>query len=158
MTTLSLRRLGLSVLICEAVGLTSGLLSMDGMESWFHSLTKPSWNPPSYLFGPVWGILYLMMGISLFLVWNSKAYMSHRRDAILVFGIQLFLNFWWSIFFFRLQSPGWAFVNIILLVLAILATIYKFSTISTKAAWQLLPYLAWVCFASILNYALWVLN
>jgi translocator protein len=147
-----------AILICEAVGISSGLLSREGLDTWFDTLIKPTWNPPAYLFGPVWTTLYLLMGISLWLVWKADTSVNKKRNAMAVFALQLFLNFWWSLLFFKFHNPGLAFLDIILMVVTILLTIYYFSGISKLAAWLLIPYIAWVIFAAVLNYTIWKLN
>ncbi len=151
-------KLVFSVLICEITGIVSGLLAGVGSNVWFESLTKPSWNPPDSVFGPVWTLLYLMMGISLWIIWKHPTHALEKRNAIRLFAIQLFLNFCWSIIFFRFHSIGLALVDIVLLLVAITLTIVSFSRISKQAAWLLVPYISWVSFATILNYSLWVLN
>jgi translocator protein len=151
-------KLVIAVLICETVGIVSGFLSQGSMTTWFASLQKPSWNPPAYLFGPVWTILYLLMGISLWLVWKSGAPEAKKTRAMSVFGIQLFFNFCWSILFFKFQSPALALIDIVLLGLTILITISYFARISRLAAWLLFPYILWVYFATVLNYTIWTTN
>ena len=151
-------KFAICIIICQAVGFISGLLSSTQNNTWFETIIKPSWNPPGYLFGPVWTILYLLMAIALWLVWKSNGPETQKTQACLVFAAQLFLNFWWSILFFKLQCPLCAFVEIIVMICLIIITIIKFSEISNTAAWLLVPYISWVCFATILNYKLWVLN
>jgi translocator protein len=151
-------KLVVSILICEFTGIASSFLSQPGSSVWLESLQKPSWFPPYYLFGAVWGVLYLLMGISLWLVWKSNASSFQKGTAVLVFLIQLFLNFFWSILFFRYQSPVLALTDILLMVIAILVTIFQFSAISKTAAWLLVPYMLWVCFAAFLNYTIWIMN
>ena len=153
----SVQRLGVSILICEGAGILSGLLSADGIRTWFTSLEKPSWNPPSFVFGPVWTVLYLLMAISLWLIWNSELPVS-KGKAYLFFTIQLFLNFCWSIIFFRFHSPALAFVDITFMIISIILTMFSFVKISRTATWLLVPYVLWVCFAAILNYTIWILN
>ena len=148
----------IAIILCEAVGIISGLLASANNNLWFDTLNKPSWNPPAYLFGPVWTTLYLLMGISLALVWKNKATELNKHNAYFLFAIQLFLNFWWSIFFFYFHSPALALVDIILMVITIIFTIFSFSNFSKSAAWLLLPYIAWVSFAAILNFTIWNLN
>jgi translocator protein len=148
----------IAVFICEAVGIVSGLLTQNEMTTWFSSLNKPSWNPPGYLFGPVWTFLYLLMGISLWLVWKSNAPETQKLRAELTFALQLFLNFMWSILFFKCHSPALALVDIILMIVTILMTIGRFARMSRLAAWLLIPYLMWVCFATALNYKIWSMN
>lgn len=151
-------KLVIAVLICEAAGLLSGLISQSGMTVWYDGLNKPSWNPPPYIFGPVWSFLYFLMGTALWLVWKSDAPESQKKSAEITFAIQLFLNFWWSIIFFKFHSLGGAFVEILILLVAILFTIFRFAPISRAAAWLMVPYISWVTFASILNYTVWMLN
>ena len=104
----------IAVALCEATGIVSALLSQTYMNVWFDNLNKPSWNPPDYVFGPVWTFLYLLMGTALWLVWKSDAPEPEKKNAEWMFACQLFLNFWWSILFFRFHSPGLAFAEIIL--------------------------------------------
>ena len=151
-------KLIISVLICEATGIVSALIANTSMNSWFNTLNKPSWNPPAFLFGPVWTILYLLMGISLWLIWKSAAPEPEKNSAIRLFSLQLFLNFWWSIIFFKFHSAVFALVEITLMLIMILLTIINFSKLLKPAAWLLVPYIAWVSFATILNYTIWVLN
>lgn len=148
----------ISILLCEAVGISSGLLASANNNGWFDSLNKPAWNPPGYLFGPVWTTLYLLMGISLGIVWNKKETEPSKRNAFFLFALQLFFNFWWSIIFFNFHSPAMAFVDILLMVITIILTIFSFSAFSKTAAWLLVPYISWVSFAAILNFTIWKLN
>ena len=148
----------ISILLCESVGIISGLLASANNNVWFDNLIKPSWNPPGYLFAPVWTTLYLFMGISLALIWTNKASERSKRSAYVLFATQLFLNFWWSIFFFQFHSPALALVDIVLLVITIVLTIFSFSSFSKTASWLLVPYILWVSFATILNFSIWNLN
>lgn len=151
-------RLFISVFIPLLVGGLSGFFTATGVDAWYRTINKPSWNPPNWIFGPVWTTLYVMMGISLYLIWKAAASTTAKRSAFIFFGVQLLLNFFWSVVFFRLQSPGWALVEIIFLWVAILLTIFSFSRINKAAAWLLVPYISWVSFAAILNYTIWRLN
>jgi translocator protein len=151
-------KLIISILICQSVGIISGLLTTAQNNVWYDTIVKPSWNPPGYLFGPVWTVLYLLMAISLWIVWKSDFYEPMKQEAMLFFASQLFLNFWWTILFFKFHSPIVAFIEIIVMIVLIFITIYRFSEISKTAAWLLVPYISWVCFAAILNYNLWKLN
>ncbi|AEE51930.1 TspO and MBR like protein [Haliscomenobacter hydrossis DSM 1100] len=154
----SIWKLIIAVLACEAIGFTSGLIGSAGMNVWFDNLQKPSWNPPAYLFAPVWTLLYALMGIAFWLIWKNETAVAKKRSAYVAFALQLFLNFWWSIIFFKFQSPFFALIEIILLLFMIILTIFHFSKISKTAAWLLVPYLLWVSFASVLNYTIWALN
>ncbi len=148
----------IAVMICETSGIVSGLLAHSNSDNWFNTLIKPTWNPPAYLFGPVWTILYLLMGIALGLIWKSNAPVTEKKDAILLFAMQLFLNFWWSVFFFKFHSPALAFIDIILLFIVILLTMFSFGPISRLACWLLVPYILWVSFATLLNCHIWSMN
>jgi benzodiazapine receptor len=148
----------IAFLICQTVGIVAGLLTQNEISTWFSTLNKPSWNPPAYLFGPVWTFLYFLMGISLWLIWKSNAPETQKMRAILTFAVQLLLNFMWSILFFKCHSPLLAFIDIALLTIAILVTIGRFARMSRLAAWLLIPYLLWVCFATLLNYRIWAMN
>ncbi len=148
----------IAILLCESVGISSALLASASNNPWFDKLIKPTWNPPAYLFGPVWTTLYLLMGISLGIIWNNKASEQSKRKAYLLFATQLFLNFWWSILFFNFHSPAFALLDIILMVITIILTIFSFSSFSKIASWLLVPYIAWVSFAAFLNYSIWSLN
>jgi tryptophan-rich sensory protein len=124
---------------------------------WYETLDKPFFNPPSWLFGPVWTILYVLIAISGWLVWRQSGF-SRTRGAMLLFFGQLALNLLWTAIFFGLRAPGLALVEIWILWAAILLTALAFRSLSRLAAVLLLPYLAWVTFAAILNAAIWWLN
>lgn len=151
-------RLIISIAIPLIAGGLSGFFTATGVDSWYQTIEKPSWNPPNWIFGPVWTALYVMMGISLYLVWKSNVEQNQKNKAIALFTVQLVLNFFWSLIFFTMQSPGWALIEIVLLWLFILLTIFAFAKSSKVAAWLLVPYISWVSFASILNYTIWQLN
>ena len=151
-------KLIIAIAIPLAVGATSGFFTITGVESWYQTINKPSWNPPGSVFGPVWTTLYVLMGVALFLVWKSSGSDTLKRTAITLFAVQLILNFFWSFIFFDQQQPGWAFVEIITLWFFILLTIFSFTRVSKTAAWLLVPYISWVSFAAILNYTIWKLN
>ena len=142
------------ILLCFGAA-SFGALFMPG--EWYAQLRKPSWNPPPWIFGPVWTALYTMMGIAAWLVWRRGGFKAQRKPLIL-FGVQLLLNAAWTPLFFGLQWPGVAFLEIVLLWLAILAALIAFRPVSRPAAVLLLPYLAWVSFAAVLNFTLWRLN
>jgi tryptophan-rich sensory protein len=128
------------------------------ITDWYADLVKPKLAPPNWIFAPVWTILFVLMGVAAFLVWKKGL---DRKDVKIALGIfvgQLVLNTLWSIIFFGLRSPGSAFIEIIFLWVAILATIISFARISRPAAWLLVPYILWVGFASYLNFMIWMLN
>ena len=146
----------IAVIICIAVGGFSGFLTADAIQNWYLALNKPSWNPPNWLFAPVWTALYLMMGIAVGIVWAGNH--PTKNKALGLFVVQLVLNFFWSLIFFRWQSPVWAFVEIIMMWIAILLTILAFNKINKTTAYLMIPYLLWVSFASFLNFTIWQLN
>ena len=148
----------IAVTIPLVVGAIAGFFTSSSVNGWFTTLNKPSFNPPNWLFAPVWTMLYIMMGIAFFLTWKSNAEPLLKKIAITLFFVQLACNFLWSFIFFYAQQPGWAFVDIILLWLMIIFTIFYFGKISAAAAWLLVPYICWVSFATILNYSIWKLN
>jgi tryptophan-rich sensory protein len=132
-----------------------GAFFMPG--EWYATLKKPSWNPPDWIFGPVWSALYTMMAVAAWLVWKRGGFAAQRRPLTL-FLVQLALNALWTPLFFGLHRPGLAFAEIVMLWLAIAATLAAFRPVSRPAAWLLVPYLAWVSFAAVLNFTLWRLN
>ena len=151
-------KLIIAIAIPVAVGAISGFFTTKGVDSWYLTIQKPSWNPPSWIFAPVWTSLYIMMGIALYLVWKSPASTSMKKIAISLFAIQLTLNFFWSFIFFDQQQLGWALAEILVLWVFIVATIFAFGQIDKTAAWLLVPYISWVSFATLLNYTIWKLN
>ncbi len=124
---------------------------------WYAGLERPAWTPPNWLFGPVWTALYAAMAVSAWLIWR-RAGLVGGRLALSVYSVQLVLNAAWSGLFFGLQRPDLAFAGIVLLWLAILATVILFARIRVLAGWLLVPYLLWVSFAAVLNLELWRLN
>ena len=150
-------KLGLAIIICLGAGALGSLFTAPAIGSWYTELVKPVGNPPSWVFGPVWTTLYILMGIALYLVWVSGA-SNAKKSAIKLFAVQLILNAVWSPVFFGLQNVGAALVVIVLLWLAILATIITFAKISKTAAWLLVPYILWVSYATYLNASIYVLN
>lgn len=146
----------LAILLCEGVGILGSFFTVSAIPTWYATLTKPSISPPNFIFGPVWTMLYALMGISLYLVWTSNV--KSKQQALKYFFVQLGLNAMWSIIFFGLKKPGLAFFEIIALWIAIYLTIKAFKKISKMASYLLYPYLAWVSFASILNLSIWILN
>lgn len=142
------------LLLCFAAA-SLGALFMPG--EWYAALNKPAWNPPGWIFGPVWTALYAMMAVAAWMVWQGGGFAAQRRPLGL-FLAQLALNALWTPLFFGLHQTGLAFAEIILLWLAILATMLAFRPVSRAATWLLVPYLAWVSFAAVLNGTLWRLN
>jgi tryptophan-rich sensory protein len=150
-------KLIISLLIPQAAGGIGSFFTISSVKDWYPTLEKPALNPPSWMFGPVWTALFLLMGWALYLVWTDESG-KNKRLAFWAFGIQMVLNALWSIIFFGLHSPGGALLEMVFLWLAILATIIAFAKISRLAAWLLAPYILWVSFAGYLNYLIWILN
>jgi len=155
MSASNILKLIAAVLSCQAAGFLGSLATTPSIGGWYKSLVKPSFNPPNWVFGPVWTTLYLLMGIALFLVWRLGFKAEGVQAALIVFLIQLALNTLWSILFFGLHQPLPAFIEIIVLWAFILWTMIKFFGLSRPAGWLLVPYLLWVSFASVLNFFLW---
>jgi benzodiazapine receptor len=150
-------KLSLCILVPLLVGSISGYFTSTSITTWYVTLVKPSFNPPNYLFGPVWTTLYILMGISLFLVLN-KAKDLEKSKIIFVFSIQLILNFLWSFLFFKFQQLGLALAEILLMWCSILFMIIIFYKTNKLAALINIPYLLWVSFATILTYSIYILN
>lgn len=140
------------------IGGLSGFFTKNSISGWYTTLQKPSFNPPNWIFGPVWTLLYIMMGIALFVIWKSEADSVLKKQALILFAVQLAVNFCWSFLFFYCESPFWALLDIIVMWVLILMTIFSFGKISSFAAWMLVPYISWVSFAMLLNFAIWKLN
>jgi tryptophan-rich sensory protein len=146
------------IIVCELAGAFGSVFTVSAIGGWYSGLVKPALNPPSWVFGPVWTILYALMGVAAFLVWRSKEKFSIKRVAITIFGFQLAVNTLWSILFFGLHSTALAFADIVILWCAIILTLAWFQKISKFAAYLLLPYLLWVTFAAYLNFEILRLN
>ena len=154
----NITKLAASIMICLFAGLAGSLFTSPAIPGWFATLAKPTFSPPNWIFAPVWTILFVLMGISMYLVWNKGLQNRDVRISLFIFDIQLVLNVLWSFLFFGLRSPFYAFVEIIILWVAIAFTIQNFSRISRTAGLLLVPYILWVSFAAILNFYIWNLN
>ncbi|MDR9414918.1 MAG: TspO/MBR family protein [Gracilimonas sp.] len=151
-------KITIGIIICNAVGLLASSITLPAIENWYVDLNKPSFNPPNWLFGPVWTLLYTLMGISAAAIWQVGFDKKQVKHALSIFGIQLMLNGIWSFLFFGFQSPLLAFIEILFLLAAIIFTIIRFKEIKPWTGWLLLPYLAWVMFASVLTLSIYILN
>jgi len=147
-----------AIIICQLTGFLGSFFTRPAIDGWYAGLKKPVFNPPNWLFAPVWTVLFLLMGISLFLVWSQDWSRKEVKVSLVFFTLQLLLNFFWSFIFFKLQSPLAALIEIIFLWLAILFTLLNFFQLSKLAGWLLLPYLLWVSFAGLLNFFIVRLN
>lgn len=150
-------KLAISILLPLSVGAVAGMFTSQAVPTWYASLNRPSFSPPNWVFGPVWTTLYVLLGFSFFLIWKESP-SKGRNSAIIVFSIQLLLNFAWSFIFFYFNFIGAALLEIILLCISIIAMIYLFYKIKPIAAYLNIPYLLWVSFATILNAGYYFLN
>lgn len=148
----------ISILLTLGAGFLGSLATTSKISSWYSGINKPSFNPPNWISGPVWTFLFILMGIAFYLIWQKGVKNPDVRDAMIVFAAQMFLNVLWSFLFFYFESPALALADIAILWLAILATIIGFWKIDRMAGALLIPYLAWVSFASVLNAAIVQLN
>ena len=146
-----------SILIAQAAGVIGSLFTVQNIPTWYATLNKPAFSPPNYLFGPVWITLYFLIGIAFFLVWKNTGTVNIKIPVI-VFSVQMVLNAAWSIIFFGMKSPMFAFFEIVVLWLFIVLCIVTFYPVSRAASWLLVPYFLWVSFASVLNFKIWILN
>jgi tryptophan-rich sensory protein len=158
MKIIDILKLVASIILCQLAGFIGSIFTTPAIPTWYESLRKPLFNPPNWIFGPVWVSLYLLMGVSLFLIWQRRKNNPYVKKGLIFFFVQLILNACWPIAFFGLKSPLLGFINIVLLWLAIFLNIQYFFKISRIAALLLLPYILWVSFAVLLNISLLILN
>ncbi len=154
----NLVKLVLSIIICQLAGVIGSIFTINSINNWYFDLSKPSLNPPNWIFGPVWITLYFLMGISLFLIWQKGLNIQRNKNAFILFIVQLVFNSLWSIVFFGMHQILPAVLVITVLWLLIFACIFSFKPISKPAAYLLIPYLLWVSFASYLNISIYILN
>jgi tryptophan-rich sensory protein len=145
------------IAICFAAAGLGSIATASSVDNWFADLEKPSFNPPNWIFAPVWTVLYLMMAAAAWLVWKTSGF-GQARLALSWFAVQLGLNLFWSVVFFGMQEPGFALIEIVLLWISIAVTISVFARHSQLAAYLMTPYFLWVSFAAILNFSIWWLN
>ena len=146
------------IILCLLAGIIGSIFTTQNIPTWYESINKPSFNPPNWVFGPVWTILYVLMGISAYLIYSKGIKKKEVKLAFIIFGIQLVLNTLWSILFFGLTSPLFGLICIIFLWLFIVLIMKLFYKLDKKAAYLLIPYILWVSFATILNYYIFILN
>lgn len=156
----SLPKLIISIILCQIIGASGSIFTFPNIPTWYASLVKPFFSPPNWIFGPVWTLLFLLMGIALYLVWTNseKKLKKQKSTSIILFGVQFFFNVLWSYLFFGLRNPFLGLIGILILWIFIVATIISFYKISKKSAYLLIPYLLWVSFATILNFSIMLLN
>ena len=153
-----LTRIAIAVSICLLIGFLASVATQSSVSTWFLTLNKPSFNPPNWLFAPVWTILYIMMGVAAGMVWAKGMHHLWVKTALYHFGFQLLLNATWSIVFFGFRQPFLGLMVHATLLILLALTIRWFKVVSKPAALLLLPYFLWVCFATVLNYKIWELN
>jgi len=145
------------ILVPLLIGGISGYVTISAISSWYSTLVKPSFNPPNWIFGPVWTTLYILMGYSSYRIYQSPKSDS-RNQALTIYGLQLIFNFFWSILFFKFHLLGVALIEISILLSLLILMFIRFKQIDRTAAFLNIPYLIWVSFATILNAAIWSLN
>ncbi len=155
---MNILQLVLAIVITEGAGALGSIFTARNIRGWYKTLNRPRLNPPNWVFAPVWTILYLLMAVAAWLVWQRGIASPGVVIALIVFLIQLVLNVLWSAIFFGWHNPAAAFAEIIFLWLSIILTIFEFSKISPAAAWLMVPYIIWVTFAAYLNFSIWRLN
>ncbi|NQZ44309.1 MAG: tryptophan-rich sensory protein [Flavobacteriaceae bacterium] len=148
----------ITVAVCLLIGFLSSFATQSSVNDWYLTLNKPSFNPPNWLFAPVWTVLYVLMGIAAGIVWGKGFYHIWVKTALYHFGFQLLLNALWSIVFFGFKNPLAALFVIVVLLVLIVLTIRWFRVVSKTAAILMVPYLLWVGFATLLNFKIWQLN
>ena len=148
----------ISVVVCLLAGGVGSVITQTSVNTWYATLNKPVFNPPNWLFGPVWTVLFILMGISAGIVWNKGFYHKWVKTALYHFEFQLLLNVAWSLVFFGLRNVFAALLIVVSLFILLLFTYKRFKVVNVKAAYLLVPYILWVVFASILNFSIWQLN
>lgn len=156
--SLHLGKLALSILIAQSAGLIGAIFTANSVQTWYTTLNRPELSPPNWVFGPVWTLLYTLIGISLYIVWTRHVGGRVRTAWLRLFWVQLVLNTLWSILFFGMQNPQWAFYEILVLLASIAGLIGLGFSFDKRVSFLLLPYLCWVSFAMYLNYSIWQLN
>ncbi len=146
------------VLVCLGAGALGSIATSSSVSVWYPTLVKPSWTPPSWVFGPAWTLLYVLMGTAGWRIWLSAGGFEGSRREMTLFSIQLVLNIAWSWIFFGLRMPGTALLELAVLWVAIAETIRAFYRVDRAAAWMMAPYIGWVTFAGALNASIWLLN
>ena len=151
-------KLFFSILVCLSAGFIGSAATTPSIPTWYAGLRKPAFNPPNWIFAPVWTTLFILMGIAAFIVWDKGIRDKRTRFALWAFAVQLILNSLWSFIFFYFHSPFLAFLELILLWCAILWTSILFYGISRAASLLMLPYILWLSFAAVLNFSILLLN
>lgn len=154
----SILKLVLSIAICQGAGLIGTVFTVSSIQNWYNLLNQPSFRPPNWLFGPVWTILYTLMGISLYWIWTKGTKKKEVRNGLKLFAVHLVFNATWSIVFFGMRNIPLSLANIVVLWILIVMVMVRFYKIDNKASLILIPYFVWVSFATILNFSIFLLN
>ncbi|MBN2014147.1 MAG: tryptophan-rich sensory protein [Candidatus Altiarchaeota archaeon] len=155
---MEIKKLIAAILICNLAGIVGSVFTASSVGTWYQTINKPGFTPPGWVFAPAWTTLYILMGVSMYLIWIRGLQTPGVKTSLVIFSSQLLLNTIWSILFFGLRNPFYAFVEIIFLWILIVASIVSFYRIDRRAAILLIPYILWVSFAAYLNYSVWQLN
>jgi len=158
MTTIKFIKLTASIAICLTAGFVGSIFTTPAIDSWYATINKPSFNPPNWIFAPVWTTLFILMGISLYLIMQQSSAGKNIKKSLYLFFGQLLLNIIWSVIFFGFKNPALALIEIIILLAVIILTTKEFKKINPLASWLFWPYICWVGFALILNFSIWFLN
>ena len=150
-------KLVISISVCIVAGIIGSVFTISSIPVWYDTLNKPFFNPPGWLFAPVWAILYILMGIALFFIWKAPK-VKKTNEGLMLFGAQLVFNVIWTIVFFGFRSVIGGVLSIVILLILIVMTTLQFYRIDKRAAYLMLPYLLWVCFATMLNVSIYLLN
>ena len=148
----------IGIVLCVGLGSIGGIATASSVDTWYAGLNKPAFNPPNWIFAPVWTILFTLMGIAAALVWHEGLSNKMVKNGLILFGIQFVLNMIWSWLFFGMQNPLLAFIEIVILWVFIFLTIRAFFQIKKASGWMLVPYILWGSFATVLNFCIWQLN
>ncbi|MCK9379136.1 MAG: tryptophan-rich sensory protein [Candidatus Moranbacteria bacterium] len=151
-------KLSISIVIPLFAGFLGSIFTNTSVATWYQTLSVPPLNPPSWVFAPVWTVLYIMMGIAFYLVWRKKETGRDIFWSVWIFFVQLFFNILWSLLFFGMENPMLALWGVGMLWITIFLNVIAFARVEKKSAWLMLPYLVWVSFAAYLNYAIFILN
>jgi translocator protein len=146
------------ILISQSAGIIGALFTSSAVSGWYLDINKPFFTPPGWVFGPAWISLYTLMGIASYFIWLKRKKNNLANTALVIFFIHLAFNALWSIIFFGLKNPMWAFFEIIILWGMILFLVVMFYKIDKKASYLLIPYILWVSFAALLNFSIWIIN
>ncbi|OGF20566.1 TspO protein [Candidatus Falkowbacteria bacterium RIFOXYB2_FULL_38_15] len=158
MKSFDLKKFIISFLLCQGAGMIGSIFTVSAIPLWYATLEKPALNPPSWVFGPAWLLLYTLMAFSIYFIWEKGLKSSENKFIFYFFMAHLAVNALWSIFFFGMRNPLLALSDIVLMWMMIIVLIFKFYKVKRLSSYLFIPYLLWVTFATYLNYSVWMLN